>query len=180
MTDNDDAEGAGRQPRRANITSISETTHTSRARAAELLRAAGMRKDKAGTYLFGKACEVIKAAIDPERSIGHTAAATRRRSTTRRPAASLTSAPRRRFTTPRAGEKCRSKPRSSKASSSTARASSTSRPTSRRTLRVGLTGIRAKLATEVIAAPDALAAQQIIDTAIFDALTRLSTLAPSS
>jgi hypothetical protein len=60
-----------RTPRRANISAISEATHTSRGRAAELLKAAGMRRDKAGTYLFAKACETILALVDPARSIGH-------------------------------------------------------------------------------------------------------------
>jgi len=71
MTDQT-GEGA-RTPRRASITAIADATHTSRGRAVELLKAAGMRRDRAGTYLFDKACETILALVDPARSVGHVA-----------------------------------------------------------------------------------------------------------
>ena len=68
----DDDEGAGeRTPRRAGITTISEATHTSRGRAAAILKAAGMRKGADGKFLFEKGCEVIWASIDPARSLAH-------------------------------------------------------------------------------------------------------------
>ena len=69
MTDQDTA----RSPRRASITAIADATHTGRGRAAEILKAAGMRRDRAGTYLFDKACETITALLDPARSVGHVA-----------------------------------------------------------------------------------------------------------
>lgn len=60
-------------PHRANITAISEHCHVSRGRAATLLKAARMRRDKRGTYVFAEACETILALVDPARSVGHVA-----------------------------------------------------------------------------------------------------------
>lgn len=64
---------APKTPRRAGITAIAGATHTSKGRATAILRAAGMRRDRAGTYLYSKAVETILAALDPARSIGHVA-----------------------------------------------------------------------------------------------------------
>ncbi len=64
---------APKAPRRAGITAIAEATHTSKGRAAAILRAAGMRRDSAGTYLFEKAVAAILASLDPARSVGHVA-----------------------------------------------------------------------------------------------------------
>lgn len=72
MVDQDES-GRSRTPRRAGISAIADATHTSRQRAAALLKAAGMRRDKAETYLFEKAVATILALIDPARSIGHVA-----------------------------------------------------------------------------------------------------------
>ncbi|MDR3421966.1 MAG: hypothetical protein P4L80_12110 [Xanthobacteraceae bacterium] len=63
----------GRTPKRANISAIAEATHTSRKRAAAILKAADRRRDARGTYLFKEACETITALIDPSRSVGHQA-----------------------------------------------------------------------------------------------------------
>jgi hypothetical protein len=73
MTDSDDGGGGSRTPRRATITAISEATRTSRGRAAELLKAAGMRRGRDGCYLFDKAVATILSLVDPSRSLGHRA-----------------------------------------------------------------------------------------------------------
>lgn len=59
------------EPRRANITAIAEACHISRARALQMLKAANLRKDRSGTYLFAKACEVINSLKDPSLAAGN-------------------------------------------------------------------------------------------------------------
>lgn len=73
LADLDLDDAAPKAPRRAGITAIAEATHTSKGRATAILRAAGMRRDRAGTYTYPKAVETILASLDPARSIGHVA-----------------------------------------------------------------------------------------------------------
>ena len=61
------------EPRRARITDIADATNISRARALQMLKAANLRKDRSGTYLFAKACETINALKDPAMSAGNRA-----------------------------------------------------------------------------------------------------------
>lgn len=62
------------EPRRANITDIAAACHVSRSKAAQTLKAAGLRRGKDGTYLFAKAVETIEALKDPAMSAGNRAA----------------------------------------------------------------------------------------------------------
>ena len=64
----------GSEPRRARITDIAAATNINRQRAAQILKAAGMRKDTGGTFLREKAIETINAIKDPALVVGNRAA----------------------------------------------------------------------------------------------------------
>ena len=62
----------GSEPRRARITDIADATNISRARAGQILKAAGMRERfLRGTFLRDKAIETINALKDPAMSAGN-------------------------------------------------------------------------------------------------------------
>ena len=163
-------------PRRANISAISEATHTSRGRAAELLKAAGMRRDKAGTYLHDKAVATILSLIDPARSTGHVAGGDDSALTDGVPTnvsalssakAAYEQARTRKMELSVAEIEKRLLPRDAVLDAAKDIAAH---------VRAGLAGVGAKTANDLAASTDASEAQRIVDEAINAALLKLCDL----
>lgn len=175
MTDQDERDGA-RTPRRANITAISEATHTSRQRASALLRAAGKRRSKKdGTYVFDEAVATILALIDPARSAGHQAGGDASAfdgvagnvSALSSAKAAYEAARTRKMELSVAEIERRLIPRDDVLAAAKDIAAH---------VRAGLAGVGAKTANDLAASSDASEAQRIVDAAISEALLKLCEL----
>jgi hypothetical protein len=168
-------EGA-RMPRRANITTIADETHTSRQRAAAILKAAGMRKGPDDKFVFDKAVATILALIDPARSVGHVAGGDD---------TALSDGVAGNVSALSAAKAAYEAARTRKMEISVAQiegrlvdrdaAIALARDLAVH-VRSGLSGVGARTAADLAATNDPAKAQSIVDQAIHDALTRLSSL----